>query len=109
MSALQTAVMLHVFDTRGTWDFKINKNGRKVWLSIPYGPAIMWMVHAAKRMRDDYRSTCEGKPTLEGYRAYLRRECWRDIARDPGLLPWFNDLTADTWKRRRWSNSGSAA
>jgi hypothetical protein len=87
----------------------INKCGRKQWLAVEFCLAAVWVFHAARRMRDDYRATCEGKPTLDGYRAYLRRECQRDIARDPGLLVWFDDLTADAWTRRRWTPSMSGA
>lgn len=104
---LNSAILLHLSDTRGTWPCKINKSGRKQRLNIEFCPAAVWFYHGAKRMRDDYRSTCEGTPALEGYRAYLRRECLRDIARDPGLLGWFDDFTADTWTRRKWAPSKS--
>jgi hypothetical protein len=106
---LQTAILLHLSDTLGKWFFKINKSGRKQWLDVEFCPAAVWFYHAAKRMRDDYRATCEGKPTLDGYREYLRRECLRDIDRDPGLLVWFDDLTADAWNRRRWAPNKSGA
>jgi hypothetical protein len=106
---LQAAFLLHLSDTHATWPFKINKSGRKQWLDVKFCPAAVWINHAAKPMRNDYRATCEGKPTLDGYRAYLRRECLRDIDRDPSLLVWFNDLTADAWTRRRWGPSESAA
>jgi hypothetical protein len=109
MSSFQIAILLHLADTRGKWGFKINKGGRRRWLQVEFCPAAVWFSHAAKPMRDDYRATCEGKPTLDGYRAYLRRECQRDINRDPGLLPWFDDFTADAWTRRRWSPNDSAA
>jgi hypothetical protein len=104
---MQAAILLHLSDTHGTWPLKINKAGRKQWLQIEFCPAAVWVYHAAKRMRNDYRATCADKPTLDGYRAYLRRECWRDINRDPGLLAWFDDLTADAWARRRWASRTS--
>jgi hypothetical protein len=107
--SFQTVMLLHLSDTHGTWHFKINKAGRKQWLQIEFCPTAVWVFHAARRTRDDYRATCEGKPTLDGYRAYLRRECLRDINRDPGLLAWFDDLTADAWTRRRWGPSESDA
>lgn len=104
---MQTAILLHLADTHGSWPFKVNKSGRKQWLHVKFCSAVVWFCHAAKRMRDDYRATCEGKPTLDGYRVYLRRECLRDINRDPSLLVWFDDLTADAWTRRRWAPSKS--
>jgi hypothetical protein len=109
MTTMQTAFLLHLSDRRAMWSFKINKSGRKEWLQLELCPAAVWINQAAKLMRNDYRSTCEGKPTLDGYRAYLRRECRRDINRDPGLLAWFDDLTADAWTRRRWAASDSDA
>jgi hypothetical protein len=107
--SLQTAILLHLSDTHGKWSFKINKSGRKQRVDVEFCPAVVWVYHAAKGTRDDYRATCEGKPTLDGYRAYLRRECRRDINRDPGLLEWFDDLTADAGNRRRWAPSESKA
>jgi hypothetical protein len=100
---LRTATLLHLSDTHGKWPIKINKSGRKQWLDVEFCLAAVWINYAAKRMRDDYRATCKGKPTLHGYRDYLRRECQRDIDRDPGLLVWFDDITADAWTKRRWA------
>jgi hypothetical protein len=73
MSAMQTAILLHLSDTRGVWPFKINKSGRKEWLQVQFCPAAVWVYHGAKRMRDDYRATCESKPTLDGYRSVPTR------------------------------------
>jgi hypothetical protein len=97
---LQGRMLLHMADEHMTWKFRVNPGRRE--LAVPYCPAFVWFMHAACVMRNDYKAVCAGRPSLHGYRAYLRRECLRDINHDPGLLPWFEDFTADTWKRRTW-------
>jgi hypothetical protein len=104
MQAVQTTIILYLLDTRGTWPITINKAGHKQTLRVEFCPAAVWFHHGAKRMRTDHRATCD-QPTLDGYRVYLKRECLRDINRDPSALVWFDDLTAVAWTKRRWARS----
>jgi hypothetical protein len=38
---MQTALLLHLSDTRGRRPFKINKSGRKQWLEIEFCLAVV--------------------------------------------------------------------